>query len=145
MGDERGERFLADVMLHPFGVKVSHRFRHADRFQKFEDDLMSLARFLGETPAGLRQGNGPVRFGAHEAVAAQSLNRAVDRDMRDPQAPGQVSHPRCAGGLGEFGDEFDVVQGEFLGMFLAGAPGIPAERREARRRGLGRRAFHAAD
>ena len=51
----------------------------------------------------------------------EALDRAVDRDVRYPQAAGQIGHPRLAGRGDELGDHLHVVLGGFLGVFLPGA------------------------
>ena len=58
-----------------------------------------------------------------------------------PEAAGQIGHPRRAGGGDEFGNQLHVIQGDFLGVLLPGAPGVALERRTDLG-GFGRRAIH---
>jgi len=80
-------------------------------------------------------------LGGDQSTALEALNGAVDGDVRDAQAAGQIGHPRRAGGGDEFGNQLHIVQGDFLGVFLPGAAGVALERRTDLR-GFDWRAIH---
>ena len=78
--------------------------------------------------------------GGHQPGAAQALDRAVDRDVRDAQAPGQIGHAGLPLGRDQFGDHLDIVLGGFARVLPPGAAEPDPVRGEIGHRGLGHRA-----
>ena len=145
MVDERLERFLADVMFHSFRVPMRDAVRDAQRFEELEDDLMASTRFLRESSPGVGQLNGTIRSGADEANALETLDGPIHGDMGDPQATSQIRHARLAGGRNEFGDQFQVIQGNFLRVLFPGMTGVTFQWRGSDVGGLSRRPIHGVD
>ena len=131
------------MVLHALGVRVGDLRGHAERPEKGGHDLMPPAGEPGELAARRGEKDGAIRQGRHQPGAAQALDRAVDRDVGDAQAPGQIGHAGLPFGRDQFGDHLDIVLGGFAGVLLAGAAEPDPVRGEAGLRGLGHRAKDA--
>ena len=82
---------------------------------------MTVPRFLRELPASVGEENGTIRQSGDQPQPAKTLNRAVDRDVRDSKTAGQVGHPSLPGRGNELRDHLHVILRRFLGIFLPGA------------------------
>ena len=134
MPGEGPERFRTDVVFHSLGVRIRNDVGHSERTQKFRDDLMAPSRILRQFLSGRSQKNGTIRLCRHQSIALQALEGAVDRDVGDAEAAGEISNACFAGGGDQFGNHLRVVLGRLLGVFLAGALQVRPRRG---RKGLG--------
>lgn len=118
---EGGEGLLAYVVLHAFGIRMGGCGWNSKRAEKISDQLVPVPRFLREFPASVGEENGTVRQSGDQPQPAQTLNRAVDCDVRNPKTAGQVGHPSLPGGGNELRDHLHVILRRFLGIFCPGA------------------------
>ncbi len=89
--------FLADMVFDSFGVGRCDFGADTDRKQKLIHDLVSLSRFLGETPTLGCQLDRLIGLRFQPAFALQSCDDAVNRDIADRELLGQVPRTACAG------------------------------------------------
>ena len=88
--------FLAHVMLDPFGIGLRDERGTPNDFRNSTTISCRRARFLRELAPARGEKNRAIRQGRDKAFALQTLNRPRHRHVGDPEAAGQVDHPRFA-------------------------------------------------
>ena len=106
-------------MLDPLGVGFGGDRIDAEPDQEVPDDAVALAAALGQGAAGPGQEDRAVALAAHQPVADQPLDGAVDRRRGDAEALRQIDRAHLAGGCEQIGDQFHVILGDLAGMGVA--------------------------
>lgn len=113
------ERRGTDVVLNPFGVEFGGLGGDTKRPEKRHNRGVPAVAGGGQFIARLGQEDRAVGPRAHQAVAPQADERAVDRHVRHAQPPSEVHYARLTARGREVGDGLDVVLGRLRGVLAA--------------------------
>lgn len=118
---EGGKGFGADVMFNPLGVHFGDPFGDAEASEEGHDGFVPAFARGGEGAAFFRQKNRAIGLRRNEAGVLQASDSAIDSDVSDAEAFGEINNARFANFNQEIGNGFDVILGDFVGVF---APGL---------------------
>lgn len=118
---EGGQGFGTDVVFDAFGIHFGNSFRDAERTQKAHDRFVAALAPAGQIPALIGQENRAVRLGSDKAGFLQANDRAINRDVRDPQPAGEIDYSCFPGFVNQIGNGFNVIFSDLAGML---APGL---------------------
>jgi len=113
--------FPAHVVLDPFGVGLRAFAGDPDGEEKTQDQLVTLAAGFGDRAAFGSQLNGAAWAGGEDLLLLEALERAHDRDMRDPKMPRQVHHAGLPLSPDQIINGLCVVLGDLGRVLLANA------------------------
>lgn len=80
---------------------------------------MAMAGFFGQVAAGIGQKNRAIRLAADKFFAHKPRNGLDDRNVRYAQPPGDIDRPCLTIGFDQFGDDFDIILGDFRQVCFA--------------------------
>ena len=86
----RGEGGGADVVFNTFRVGHGVRARHTEQLEKGDDCLVAVFGPRREGASGRSEEDRAVRQGFDQPLPLEALDCADDRDVGDPERPGDV-------------------------------------------------------
>jgi hypothetical protein len=108
-------------MFNAFGIHLGDAFGNAEAAQKGDNGFVPVFAGGGEGSAFFSQKNGAIGLGSDEAGVLKTGDGAIDSDVGDSKAFGEIDDARLADFGNEIGDGLDVVFGDFVCVF---APGL---------------------
>jgi hypothetical protein len=112
--------FGTDVMLDAFGIHFGDAFGNSEAAQESDDGIVPTFAGGGEGSAFFGQKNGTIWLGSHQAGMLQASDGAIDGDVSNAEAFGEVNDAGFTGFGNEVGDGFDVILSNFVGVLAAG-------------------------
>jgi len=132
------------MMLDALSIGLGSGGRYAQCFQQPDNDVMAVARFMGEMASCCRKKDRSIWLGGDESLTLQPLYFLIRRHVCDADAPRKGREPGLAALLNQLSDHLDIILGQLLLVILAGTCRMPSHghadgassRRSSRHRGF---------
>ena len=104
------------MVLDALGIHGSDPGVDAESDQEAIDELVPFAALRGQSSSVAGQMDGAPRFGPHQTVALESLDRSHHRHVGDPESAGEIGHATASALDVDLGDRLAVVLRDLGGM-----------------------------